>query len=225
MNSLRPGLAQIRLTVDVVIFTIDNNELKLLLIERVGEPFIGQAALPGGFLWEGESTEEAARRVLKDKAGVSGTYLEQLYTFDKPGRDPRGQIISVTYFTLVPSEALRLEPSGTTQRPHLQPLDGLPQLAFDHNEIVDYAMNRLRSKLEYTNVAYSLLPSVFTFAQLQQAYEIILGQMLDRRNFRKKFMSLGLIKPTGVHQEGGRHRPAELYTFVSRQPSELERWF
>ena len=222
----RPDLAKARVTADVVLFTIEQSVVKVLLIERAVEPFQGQMALPGGFLWANESTSWAARRVLEDKAGVSDTYLEQLYTFDNPGRDPRGQVVSVAYMALVEHSRLVIQETADTQHPGLYDVAELPgKLAFDHHEVVMYALTRLRSKLQYSTAVKALLAPEFTFIELQQAYEAVLGTQLDRRNFRKKYMSLGLIQPTGARREGGRHRPAELYRFDPAAPVELERWF
>jgi 8-oxo-dGTP diphosphatase len=211
------------LTVDIVIFTIEDNALKTLLIQRENNPFKDSWALPGGFLHKGETTKTAALRILKEKAGVEHVFIEQLYTFDTPGRDPRGPVMTVTYFALVPKEELILGKSGT-QHPTLFEMKKLPKLAFDHADILSYSLKRLQAKLGYTNVAYSLLPRQFTFTELQKAYETILGKHLDKRNFRKKFEQLKLIEPTNKVLEGGRQRPAKLYKFKSRVPAELQRF-
>lgn len=213
------------LTVDVVIFTIEEDTLKTLLIKRTEEPFQNKWALPGGFLLKDETTHKAAERILKEKAGVSGVYLEQLYTFDAPNRDPRGRVATVAYFAVVNRKKITLASKGTTQTPTFYAVKSIPRLAFDHDIILDYALQRLRYKIEYTNIVYSLLLQKFTFSQLQQAYEAIWAKKLDKRNFRKKFMALGLIKPTRGKLEGGRHRPARLYQFVSRKPVALKRFF
>ncbi len=224
-EKLRPNIAKIKLTTDVVTFCIHENTLKVLLIKRPRAPFAGEWALPGGFLWEDESSADAARRILITKAGINKLYMEQLYTFDKPGRDPRGQIASVCYLALVDGEALNIRNTKDIQEPTLHVARNLPELAFDHKRIVTYALERLKAKLEYTNAASALLPESFTFFQLQSIYELVLGKPLDKRNFRKKFLSLGLIKPTGKYLAGGRHRPAELFKFVDSKPVEIARWF
>jgi len=213
------------LTVDVAIFTIEENKLKVLLIKRENEPYRGKWALPGGFSLKNETTQGAAQRILKEKAGVSNVYLEQLYTFDSPNRDPRGHVISVTYFAVVNRKKIQFNADPDIQTPTLYPVKSMPRLAFDHADILAYALKRLRYKIEYTNIVYSLLPQTFAFSQLQGAYEAIWGKKLDKRNFRKKFMALGLIKPTSAKLEGGRHRPARLYQFVSRKPVALKRFF
>lgn len=213
------------ITTDIVIFTIENEELKVLLIKRAKEPFKNQWALPGGFILEAEPPEKAALRVLKNKAGIDGIYMEQLYTFPGSGRDPRGTIITISYFALAPKDKIKIINSDKIQMPTFRSVKKLPDIAFDHNRIITYGLQRLQSKLEYTNVVYSLLPQYFTFNQLQKTYEIILNKKLDKRNFRKKFMLLGLIKPTKKILKGERQRPAKLYQFVSRKPTELKKFF
>jgi len=212
-------------TVDVVIFTVEDGELKVLLIERANKPFLGDHALPGGFLLQGETTHAAALRILKEKAGVKDVYIEQLYTFDAKGRDPRGFVISVTYFALVPPSDIVLKKGKDLQAPALYPLRRLPALAFDHADIIVYATRRLRAKLGYTNVAFSLLPKHFSLFQLQKTYETIMGIKIDKRNFQKKFLSLKLIALTNKVAGGMRQRPARLYRFISQKPSELKKFF
>ena len=212
-------------TTDVVIFTIEEEQLKVLLIKRAKEPFKNQWALPGGFLFEKEDPEKAAQRVLKDKAGIKDVYLEQLYTFGGSGRDPRGPVLTISYFALASKDKINISESDKTQTPTFRSIKKMPDVAFDHNRIVTYALKRLQSKLEYTNVAYSLLPKYFTFNQLQKTYEIIINKKLDKRNFRKKFMLLDLIKVTSKILKGERSRPAKLYRFVSRKPAELKKFF
>ena len=213
------------MTVDVVIFTIEGGDLKVLLIERANKPFFGDHALPGGFLLQGETTHAAALRILKEKAGVKDVYIEQLYTFDDKGRDPRGPVLSVTYFALVPPSDIVLKKEKDLQAPALYPLRRLPKLAFDHAGIIAYAVRRLRAKLGYTNAAFSLLPKFFSLFQLQKTYEAIMGTKLDKRNFQKKFLSLRLIALTDKMEEGMRQRPARLYRFISQKPSELKKFF
>ena len=213
------------ITTDIVIFTIENDELKVLLIKRAKEPFKNQWALPGGFLLKKEDPEKAAKRVLKEKAGIENVYLEQLYTFAGSGRDPRGNVITISYFALTPRNKIEIKETKEIQTPTFRSIKKLPDIAFDHNRIITYGLQRLQSKLEYTNVVYSLLPQYFTFNQLQKTYEIILNKKLDKRNFRKKFMLLGLIKPTKKILKGERQRPAQLYKFRSIQPAELKKFF
>jgi len=211
-------------TVDAVIFTIQENDLKVLLIQRASEPFMTYRALPGGFLVKNEPSKNAIERILKDKVGIKGVYTEQLYTFDNLNRDPRGHILTVAYFALVRASALKIN-SGEREHPRLYSVKELPRLAFDHKQIIEYARERLHAKLEYTNVIYSLLPLEFTMPQLQKTYEIILGQKLDKRNFIKKFLSLGIVKQTPKKLSGPRRRPAQLYRFISQKPVELKKFF
>ncbi len=209
---------------DTVIFTVDQEGLKVLLVKRAKDPFKDQWTLPGGFLERGERLLGAAERVLKNKAGVKNVYLEQLYTFDKKGRDPRGDVMTVAYFALAPLDDLKLLVK-TGEDTQLFSLDKLPNLGFDHKEIIDYARMRLQFKLEYTNVVFSLLPKFFTLSQLQGVYEAIFGKGFDKRNFLKKYLSLGFIKPTDKLFTGGRQRPAKLYEFTSRRPTSLKKFF
>jgi 8-oxo-dGTP diphosphatase len=214
-----------QVAVDAVLFSVVEDTLCVLLITRQWAPFEGFAALPGAFLRSGETTVQAAQRILREKAGLGRpVYVEQLYTFDSSGRDPRGQFPSVTYMALVPSD-LPLAQAPSAQEPRWMALSRLPALAFDHASIVRYALARLRTKLEYTNVIYSLLPKQFTLTRLQAVYEQVLGKPLDKRNFRKKYLSLKLIRPTRAMERGGQRRPARLYEFVSRKPQELKKFF
>lgn len=212
-------------TVDVVIFTVHEDGLKVLLIKRANEPYKNQRALPGGFLSQDEPTKNAALRILKDKAGVKDVYLEQLYTFDTLGRDPRGHIITVAYFALVNIDEIKLRQTQDVQMPTFFNIKHLPKLAFDHEVIIEYAKKRIGYKLEYANVVFSLLPKKFTLTQLQNVYETILDKKMDKRNFRKKYLSLGLIKPVNEKLKGIKQRPAELYTFVHRKPIEIKKFF
>ncbi len=196
--------------------------LKVLLIKRDHPPFKGIWALPGGFLLKNESSANAAKRALREKAGVKNVYTEQLYTFDAPHRDPRGRVVTVTYFALVNKNKIRL---NDEEHMKLESTKKLPILAFDHKNIVRYAIERLRYKLEYTNVVYSLLPEAFTLSDLQKVHEVILNRTLDKRNFRKKFLSLGLIAATKKKLSGGRQRPAKLYRFRTHKPTQLKRFF
>jgi len=220
MNAKPNYLADIQATTDVVVFTIEDKTLKVLLVQRDEEPFINHLSLPGGFLHKREKSSEAALRVLKDKAKVRNVFSEQLYTFDDPKRDPRGQIITVAYFALVPAN--KLLSVRLAKNTAIQSVKETKGLAFDHDEILNYAVKRMRTKLGYSNVAYSLLPKLFTLSQLQEVYEVILGHPVDKRNFRKKIMSLGIIEPTNQKLTGQKHRPALLYKFKKHSYTELE---
>lgn len=204
-------------TVDAIVFTVRHEQLQVALIKRGIEPFQGSWAIPGGFVRENEALEDAVKRELHEEVGASDVYLEQLYTFGALERDPRGRVITVAYFALVAAENLR-ELVAATDASEAQwfALADIPTLAFDHRAILDLAVTRLRAKLEYSTIAYALLPPAFSLAQLQKVYEIILDRPLDKRNFRKKILSLGLLEPT-TQRSSGAHRPATLYVFKSNQ--------
>lgn len=214
------------LTVDSVIFQIIDGEFHVLLVRRSKAPFIGAWALPGGYNAAGETTSEAMERTLQTKAGVNAHSLklvEQLYTFDTVARDPRGHAVSVTYMGLginiVPEE------NGDTQNPGFFNVRNLPELAYDHANIIKYAHDRVSSKITYTNAVSALLPELFTLSQLQSAYETIFGHELDKRNFRKKFLGLDLIHATEEYRREGAHRPAQLYKFNTQSLESLARSF
>jgi 8-oxo-dGTP diphosphatase len=202
--------------VAVVIFTVRREGLSVLLIHRGAPPFAGYWALPGGLLLAGETLREAASRKLRGETGVADVYLEQLYTFDPLPDDP-GPRALVAYFALVDAGSAVLEERSSWQ-PAWYPVAAAPELAFGNNAVVDDALRRLRAKLDYSNVVYSLLPEHFTLTQLQRVYEAILGPALDKRNFRKRMLSLGLIEATGSVERAGAHRPARLYRFSRREP-------
>ena len=204
---------QLGMTVDLVIFTVNKDKLKVLLTKRAESPFLAFWSLPGGFLLENESLEEAALRVLKEKTGVKDVYLEQLYTFGKPDRDPRARVITVAYFALIPWANLDQPESKKVADLTWVSVDQLPRLAFDHKEILNYAVERLRAKVSYSNIVYGLMPDKFRLSELQKMYEIILGDELDKRNFRKRILASGLLQETGKKDLLGAHRPAMLYQF------------
>ena len=209
-----------QVTVDIVIFTIQEGVLKVLLVKRRISPFIGQVAIPGGFVREDENLDQAALRELQEETGVSDVYLEQLYSFGSPDRDPRGRVITVAYFALISADR-RLKAGGDVSEAHWYPTDKLPPLAFDHAAILDYAVERLRNKLEYTTVGFQLLSEKFTLTELQEVYEAILGKKLDKRNFRRKMSILKILKPLPEYRRGGQ-RPAQLYRFVASRFEKLK---
>lgn len=210
-----------RVAVDAVLFTIAEGTLKTLLVKIKKGPFVGSWAFPGGLVQLGESLDEAARRELYEKTGVQDLYLEQLYTFGDARRDPFAHTVAVAYFALVPPFAQALRSGEKYADVGWFPVRTLPQLAYDHNAIAAYALQRLQGKLGYTNIVYSLLPHEFTLAEIQAIYEVILDQHLDRRNFRRKILALGLLKPLPKTRRGA-HRPATLYTFTRRSPMNVE---
>jgi 8-oxo-dGTP diphosphatase len=204
-------MTRLLVTVDIVLFTIRDRQLHLLLIRRLAKPFEHRYALPGGFVHPDESLDAAAIRELREETGVAKVYLEQLYTFGEPKRDPRGRVITVAYYALAPhTEALH---AGTDAADAAWfPLTKLPALAFDHCKIVEYARQRIRNKLDYTSVGFEFLPDRFTLTELQLVHEAILGEKLDKRNFRRKIIQKGIIQPTREWQDTGR-KPAQLYRF------------
>jgi ADP-ribose pyrophosphatase YjhB (NUDIX family) len=203
-------------TSDVVVFTISSNKLKLLLIERGQDPYKGFWAIPGGFLESEEDLEQCARRELREETGLSDLYLEQLYTFGQPKRDPRERVVSVAYYALVPASGNSPQPASDAVSAAWFGLDELPTLAFDHAEIVKMAHKRVVSKLDYSTIALRLLPETFTLGEAQRVYEIIRNHKMDKRNFRKQITRTGLIEETGEQRSDGNHRPARLYRTTGR---------
>jgi len=206
-----------RVTVDIVIFALREWELQVLLIQRGVPPFEGEWALPGGFVLHEESLEAAARRELEEEAGVRDVYLEQLYTFGDPDRDPRGRVITVAYYALLTTEVAPLVAGTDAGAARWMPARTHPPLAFDHERIVDYALERLANKLEYTTVGFKLLPKKFTLGQLQRVYEAVLGRPLDKRNFRRRMALLGVLTPLDEWVQDGPARPAQLFRFSARR--------
>lgn len=198
-------------SVDLAIFTIRDQQLRLRLIRRSGEPYRGRWALPGGFVHLDESLDAAARRKLGEETGVGGAYLEQLYTFGQPERDPRGRVIAVAYYALIPTDRLRWCTAADAEAIGWFALDELPELAFDHADIIALAHQRLSAKVDYSTIAFQLMPEKFTLAELQAVYEIILRAQIDKRNFRKRILALDQLEKTGEVRRVGVHRPAQLY--------------
>lgn len=223
MNYTKP-YAPPTLTVDAVIFQVNNNTLKVLLLKRPNEPFKGEWALPGGYNAKGETTTDALERVVFQKTGIKIKddlrYIEQLYTFDTINRDPRGHAVSVTYMgcgrNITYNEDLEVA---------FFDVNKIPKLAYDHASIIKYAKERLIAKMAYTNSAFAFLNRKFTLTQLQTVYEIVFGREFDKRNFRKKFLSLNLIHETNELWRDGAHRPAKLYEFNSSKLENLNRSF
>lgn len=212
--------SSIQVTVDVVIFALRESELQVLLIQRGVPPFKDRWALPGGFVLEGESLEEAARRELSEETGVRDVYLEQLYTFGDPDRDPRGRVVTVAYYALLTSETAPLVAGTDAGAARWMPARAHPPLAFDHEDILRCALERLTNKLEYTTVGFQLLPKKFTLSRLQRVYEAVLGRELDKRNFRRKMALLDILRPLQEWVQDGPSRPARLYKFL---PKNFER--
>jgi 8-oxo-dGTP diphosphatase len=201
------------LTVDVVIFTLRENRLHVLLVKRVEEPYSGMWALPGGFVRMEESLEEAVCREMEEETSLKQAYFEQLFTYGDPQRDPRGRVVTVAYFALIPSDSpVCAEGGRDSSQAGWFPLENLPHLAFDHADILSYALRRLRYKLEYTAVGFELLPEEFSLTEIQHTYEMILGEKLDKRNFRRRILEAEIIEPT-PHTRTGEGRPARLYRY------------
>jgi ADP-ribose pyrophosphatase YjhB (NUDIX family) len=203
-------------TVDVVILTVRERRLEVMLIRRRHWPFEGMWAIPGGFIAPNESLEDSARRELREETSVSDVYLEQLYTFGDPVRDPRTRVITVVYYALLRADQLHLRAGDDAADAQWFPAYEHPSLAFDHDQILDYTRQRLRSKLEYTTIGFQLLAPAFTLSELQEVYEAILNRPLDKRNFRKKVLSTGILEQIPETRKAGQHRPAALYRFNPR---------
>jgi 8-oxo-dGTP diphosphatase len=214
----RPALA-----VDCVVFGLDEEDLKVLLIRRGIEPFAGRWALPGGFVHMDETLDEAARRELQEEAGIERVYLEQLYTFGAIDRDPRERVVSVAYYALALLSAHTVKADTDAREAAWFAVDDLPKLAFDHDVIVDRAIDRLRGKVRYKPIGFELLPRKFTLTQLQRVYEKILDQELDKRNFRKKVLATGLLIELDEVEQDVAHRAARLYTFDEKRYRKLEK--
>lgn len=204
--------------VDMVIFTLRNQDLQVCLVRRTAAPYGGYWSLPGGFVRSDEALDDAAIRQLKEQTEVENVYLQQLYTFGEPNRDPRHRVISVAYFALVSADKLSQDCLSDSLAWHS--VYKLPEMAFDHSEIVDYALTRLRYKIEYSAAAFELMPDEFTLRELQEAYMIILDDhKLDKANFRKKIRDAKIVEPVSRYiQTGG--RPAKLFRF--RKDAQLE---
>jgi 8-oxo-dGTP diphosphatase len=199
---------------DLAIFTLQVDQLHVLLVERARDPFKGRWALPGGFVRMHEDLSAAAARELEEETGVAGAYLEQVGAFGNPARDPRERVISVAFFAIIPSDTLHLKSGGDAAAARWWPVNELPELAFDHQEILEHARHRLRYKVRGSAIALRFLSPEFTLTELQQVHEAILGQELDKRNFRKWLTSLPYLRATGRMRRGGQHRPAELYRAI-----------
>jgi len=205
------------LTVDCVVFGFDEGDLKILLIQRGLEPFLGKWALPGGFVRVEESLEEAALRELQEETGVNKVYLEQLYTFGQPERDPRERVVTVAYYALVKLSDHRVKGATDASQAAWFEVNDLPRLAFDHDKIIEEALQRLKGKVRYEPVGFELLPPKFTLTQLQHLYETILETTLDKRNFRKKILGMDVLIETDEIEQDVAHRAARLYRFDEKK--------
>lgn len=199
-------------TVTLTIFTIKDDELKFLSINRKYPPLEGEWALPTGFIKMDESVEEAAEKALHQQTGVKeDVYLEQLYTFGDPDRNPEARIITIGYFALVNYEEVKTHVTEEVEDVQWHSVREHPGLGFDHEDILEYAEKRLQWKLEYTTAAFSFLPEKFTLTDLQDVYEVVFNREFDKRNFRKKIHKNDLVEGTGEKTQNVSHRPAKLY--------------
>jgi len=205
------------LTVDCVVFGLDEQELKVMLIQRGLPPFEGKWALPGGFVRLDETLDEAARRELQEETGLSKIFLEQLYTFSEVDRDPRERVVSVAYYALVNLRDHQVHAATDARDAAWFGVHDVPSLAFDHAEILRLALERLRGKLRYQPVGFELLPKKFTLSELQHLYELVLERALDKRNFRKRVLAMDLLEETDEVQQDVAHRAARLYRFDERK--------
>lgn len=213
-------------TVDCVVFGLDDGDLKVLLIQRADKPFAGRWALPGGFVDMDENLDAAARRELKEETGLACDYLEQLYTFGEPGRDPRGRVITVAYYALVRRTEHQIKGATDAREAAWFSLHDLPKLAFDHDKVLSAAHKRLQGKVRYQPIGFNLLPVKFSLTELQRLYEAILDRPLDKRNFRKKILAMGVLDDSKESQRGVPHRAAKLFSFSKTGYAEmLERGF
>lgn len=208
---------------DIAVFTVDEKRVKTLLVKRGKGQFIGEWIVPGGAVYNDESVDAAAKRELLEKTGLKNVYLEQFHAFGEPTRDPRLRMVSIAYLALVDNKKVSVrEKTEKTLDAAWFDIKKLPKLGFDHREIIGAALKGLRKKLTDSNIASSLLPKEFTLPELQKVYEILLSEEIDRRNFRRKFLNLGLIVPTGEKTSGGAHRPANYYRFATTKYTEID---
>jgi 8-oxo-dGTP diphosphatase len=201
---------------DIVVFSIENNALNVLLVQRANAPHAGAWALPGGFVLPEENLQACAQRELAEETGVAGLYLEQLGTFGDVGRDARGRVVSVAYLALLRAGMQTIRAGSDASHSQWFAVSALPPLAFDHAEILRLARARLSSKVTYTNIALQLMPDAFTMSELQAVYEILREREMDKRNFRKQILAQGIVIETGGSKMEGAHRPAQLFRGVGK---------
>jgi len=219
-------MSSIKLAVDAIVFGYSKTDgVSVLLIQRKYPPFKDLWALPGGFILEKESLEDAVKRELQEETGIRVSYLEQLYTFGKPGRDPRQRVISVAYFALVKSSLYQeLKASTDAEDVNWFTIKKLPPLAFDHREILQTAIERIRAKIRYQPIGFELLDKKFPFSDLERLYTTLLDRDIDRRNFAKKILALHILDETDeVAKTDGKGRPSKMYQFNKKRYQELIR--
>ena len=213
----------IKVSVDAVVFGYDQEDgISVLLIKRKNEPFQKMWALPGGLVLNSETLDAAVTRELKEEAGIDVNYLEQLYSFGTPDRDPRNYVVSVSYFGLVRPQDFQLTAKTDAEDVEWYNIKKLPKLAFDHRKIIDAAIKRLRGKITYEPVGFELLEKEFPFSDLEKLYQTLLDQEIDRRNFKKKIISLGILEELETTTQGKSGRPARLFKFNKKKYFELK---
>ncbi len=213
-------------SIDCVLFGFDGKDLKILLIERNEDPYKDWWALPGNIVGNNESLDQSAERILYELTGLSGIYMEQYYAFGDPGRHPRGRVITLAYYALIrlgggSGEKDLMPQISYAKRASWISISKLPKLAFDHQEIYDKGLEKIKRRINHQPIAFELLPEKFTLTQLQHVYELILGRSLDKRNFRKKIISFGVLKELNEKQKGVSYRAAILYRFDKRKYAKL----
>ena len=213
----------IKLSVDAVVFGYEEGNISVLLIKRKYDPFKGQWAIPGGFVENHESLEDAVERELFEETGIKINYLEQLYTFGKPDRDPRGRVVSIAYFGLVRPNAFKLYASTDAEQAQWFNINYLPKLSFDHKEILKTAVERLQGKITYEPIGFELLDKKFPFSDLEKLYTTLLGREIDRRNFRKKIVGLNVLDELDEKVSKGSGRPANLFQFNQKRYFQLKK--
>jgi 8-oxo-dGTP diphosphatase len=210
------------LSIDCVIFGFDEGELKILLIKRAVEPQKGKWALPGGFVGTDENLNDSARRILEELTGLKNIYMEQYHAFGDVKRYPVRRVVSIAYYALIKIDAYNLKETSHAQDVKWFPLSKVPHLVFDHNEILSKGFERLQNQVRFHPIGFELLPEKFTLTQLQTLYESVLGKELDKRNFRKKILSMDLIIKLNESQVGVAHRAARLFKFDRKRYKELQ---
>ena len=213
----------IKISVDAVVFGYEEGNISILLIQRKYQPFKGKWAIPGGFVGVDESLEEAVERELQEETGITINYLEQLYTFGKPNRDPRGRVISVAYFGLVRPNTFKIYASTDAAQVQWFQINELPELSFDHKEILTTAIERLQGKITYQPIGFELLDKKFPFSDLEKLYTTLLGRPIDRRNFRKKIIGLNILDELDEKVSKGSGRPANLFQFNQKRYFQLKK--
>lgn len=213
----------IQLSVDAVVFGYEAETISILLVKRKYEPFKGKWAIPGGFVLNNESLEEAVQRELMEETGIHINYLEQLYTFGNPERDPRNRVVSVAYFGLIKPSTFKIVADTDAEEVQWFKITDLPSLSFDHADILKLAINRLQGKMTYEPIGFELLDEKFPFSDLEKLYSTLLGRPVDRRNFRKKILSLNILDELDEKFSRGSGRPANLFKFNSKRYFQLKK--